>query len=306
MNRRPLSLVSSACLYAGLLVFATGCVPRTIEPPAGAFSVNQPPKIDWSDWGATLSQAGPENRVDYQRIIEDPQPLDRFLARVAVVGPRSTPEQFPDRNSKLAYAINCYNATILRSIRALAGDGTAPSKLPPDLERGYRFRIDRALVTPADLRREAEALAGDDWRVRFAMCDGRWVGPPLRRHPFLADLLDAQLNEVTRTALADPQVVAIDHGAFKQLLLWSGLYEVRDRLVADYERRYHTADATVLSVVLEWSDRERRQTLNSAVGYDVAMMPETLESNAPVPMRREGEPSILSKLASFSLIRPGH
>jgi hypothetical protein len=304
MNRRDPSLIVCACLPIGLLVHSAGCASQTIVPPAVTFSEEKPLKMDWSDWGATLSQAGSGERVNYQRMIEDPCPLDRFLARVAIVGPRSAPEQFPDRNGRLAYFINCYNATIIRSIRALARDEAAPNALPSDLETRFRFRIDGAFAAPADLRREVNRLAADDWRVRFALCDGHWVGPPLPRRPFLAELLDAQLNEVTRSALSDPRVVAINHGEFKQLLLWSGLYVIRDRLVEDYERRVHASDATILGVLLEWADRHRRETLNAAVGYDVAVMPETPESNATLPIQPMGEPGLFSNLGSFSLIRP--
>ncbi|MCZ6817157.1 MAG: hypothetical protein O7F76_10765, partial [Planctomycetota bacterium] len=72
----------------------------------------------------------------------------------------------------------------------------------------------------------------------------------------------------------------IDHGNPKQLLLCQGLYTIRQRLIDDYERRMRTTDATMLSVLLEWSDAFRRETLNSAVGYPVTPMPIDRRINA--------------------------
>ncbi|MFH1416951.1 MAG: DUF547 domain-containing protein [Planctomycetota bacterium] len=259
--------------------------------------------MDWSDWGLTLSRGVVGERVDYARLIADRSSLDRFLARVARVGPESTPRFFPDRDSRLAYAINCYNATILRSVLALERDGKLPRHVPGDLESRYQFQIDGHLQTPAMLRQCALAVAGEDWRVRFVLCDGRANGPSLFRHVILGEMLDAQLDEVVRAAFRSLDVVRIDHGERKRLLLWRGLYDLRDRLVGDFEQRMQTRDATILGVLLAWSDRPRRELLNSAVGYEVALMSSSDEVNAlePTPETDEG---VFSKLKSLRFIRP--
>jgi hypothetical protein len=230
--------------------------------------------------------------------------LERFLARIAVVGPTRTPEQFAGRESRLAYAINVYNAAVLRSVMELAKGGMSPRDLPAGFEHRFRFRVDGRWTTPGQLRKEALALAADDWRVRLALCDGHLIGPPLPRRVILPDLLDGQLNEIARTALTGEHVVAISHGEYKQLQLCDDLYDAADRLVTDYERRVGAQGATMLSVLLEWSDRPRRETLNSAVGYEVARLRSTGQSNAVEPPPPEGRQSVFSKLASFSLVRP--
>jgi len=259
--------------------------------------------MDWSDWGLTLSRGVVEERVDYARLIADRSSLDRFLARVARVGPESAPQFFPDHDSRLAYAINCYNATILRSVLALERDGKLPRNVPGGLDSRFRFQIDGRLQTPAALRKSALALAGEDWRVRFVLCDGRAGGPSLFRRVILGEMLGAQLDQAVRAALESPDVVRIDHGERKRLLLWRGLYEIHRRLVGDYEERMQTRDATILGVLLAWSDRPRRELLNSAIGYEVAMMSSCNEINAlePTPETDEG---IFSKLKSLEFIKP--
>ena len=287
-----------------ILPLLCGCLSRAIEPKPGLVQADGPLKMDWADWGAVLGQICDGDRVDYDRLLEDSRAIDRFFARVALVGPRLTPGQFPDLNSRLAYAINCYNASIVQSIVHLASGESVTGATPLDLEHRYRFRIDGRLLCPADLRREADSFAGDDWRVRFAVCDGHLTGPALSRRVILPDMLDAQLNELVRAAVASPRVVAVSHLLSKQLLLWHGLYEISGRLVGDYEKRVHTRDASILSVLLDWSDPDRRAELNAAVGYEVAVLPDSGLINAVEPPTPESERSVFSKLASFTLLSP--
>jgi hypothetical protein len=309
MNRsggRSVGLV----LAALLAVAAGGCRARTIDirPADGPAGGDGPVVMDWSDWGLTLSQVVAGDRVDYERLLKDRRALDRFLSLVGRVGPQTAPDQFADRDRRLAYAVNCYNATILRSVVELADSQELPYNAPLNLERRFLFRIDGRLRSPADLRRMAETLAGDDWRVRLALCDGRQTGPPLYRRVLLGELLDGQLNRVTRSALSSPQVVRIDHGEAKQLLVWRGLHDIRERLVREYEQRLKAKNAGFLNVLLEWSDRPRREVLNSAVGYAVAPMPADHRLNALDPPPAEDQRdifSVLKSIRSFSFLRPG-
>jgi len=289
------------CLLCGVML--TGCAGRTIEPAAALVPKGAEPKLDWVEWGLTLARAVVDDKVDYAKLLEDRRPLDRFLALVSRVGPQSTPDQFPTRNDRLAYAINCHNAAIVRSVLALARGGTLPAYLPSDLETRFRFRIDGRLQTAADLRREVESLAGDDWRVRFALTDGTMSGPPLARNAFLGDLLDAQLNQVTQSALQAPGVVRIDHGE-QGMFLWRGLYEIKDRLIREYETETQARDASFLNVLCQWADRHRRELLNTAVGYEVALMPADNRPDAVEPPPPERPKGLFSAFSSITFLRP--
>ncbi len=297
--------------WAALLAAAAGgCLGRTVEigPADGSANESGPAVMDWSDWGLTLSQVVAGDRVDYHRLLDDRRALDRFLSLAGRVGPETAPEQFADRDHRLAYAINCYNATILRSVLELADSRELPYNVPLDLERRFRFRIDGRQQTPADLRRTALDLAGDDWRVGLALCAGRQTGPPLYRRVLLGELLDGQLHQVTRSALSSPQVVRIDHGEIKQLLVWRGLYRIQNRLVGEHEQRVNAHNADLLNVLLEWSDRPRRETLNTAIGYAVAPLPPDHRLNALDPPPDDDQRdifSVLKSIKSFSFLRPG-
>jgi hypothetical protein len=264
--------------------------------------------MDWTDWGHVLSQVNRSDApglVDYRRLAEQPGPLDRLMARLAACGPRCAPASFPRPADRLAYAVNTYNATILRSVREAVRDGTVPAYAPFDLETRYAFHIDGRIVRPADLRREALLLAGGDWRVRLALCSGRLIGPPLPRRVLLGELIHGQLDEITRGAFASPNVIAIDHLEARRLLAWRGLYDLKDTLVSDFERRTGSAGASLLNVLLEWSDRPRREFLNTAVGYTLGVLPDDGRLNAFQPAAPEDRPGVFTRLRSMSLIRPG-
>jgi hypothetical protein len=287
-----------------LMLGVASCGPRTVRPAEPHASHSAPPVINWSDLELTLSRSVVDDRVDYGSLLRDRRPLDRFLALVACVGPETAPDQFPDRDSRLVYALNCHNATMLRGMLELARGDRLPSQVPFDLPTRFRFPIDGRLQTAAGLRQTAERLAGDDWRVRFALADMSSTGPPLPSHVFLGDMLDAQLDSTVRRAMASPRVVRVDHGEEKVLLLWRGLYKLKDDLVRDYERRVQTSGASILNVLLEWSDRDRREALNSAVGYKVALMPSGGGVNSAEPPVQEPSKNPFAVLRSFSLIGP--
>lgn len=275
-------------LLSTLPLLWAGCGPRTIEPVEQLSAGALPAETDWSDWGLTLSRIVHDDRVDYRRLLDDPAPLNRFLALAARMGPDSTPDQFVDRQARLAYFINCYNATTVRSVLALERNGEIPANAPFDVDTRFRFPIDGRLRTPADVRRMTEELAAGDWRVRLTLCDGTLEGPPLWRRVYLPEMLDAQLTYVARSVLTSPEVVRIDHGVHKRLLLWRGIYDIRDSLIQDYQRRYQTNEATMLNVLGEWSNRTRREELNSAIGYAVAPLPADDRINRSEPLPEGG------------------
>ena len=265
--KRTLRIV--AIVLSGLMY---GCMPQTITPRI-EIRGDTKPTLDWTSWALVLSRCVVEDRIDYQKLIGQPGAMERTMAMLAVVGPQSTPAQFLRREERVAYYINAYNAAIVRSVLALEENGRIPRFAPWNLESRFQFKVDGELRTAAELHKLALREGGDDFRVRFALCDGRRSGPPLHPRPIIANLLDGQLNFVTRMALYSPHMLRIEIGGARRLVLWEGLYEERDRMIAEYERRMGTSNATILNVLGEWSNRKRRLFLNTAVGYIVTRMP---------------------------------
>lgn len=223
-----------------------------------------PQRIEYSDWSLTLSRGVRGNEVDLYKLCFDSTPLDSFLRQAAAIGPKRTPALFPDDATRLAFLVNLHNAAVLSALTRHAD--------PKRFSGEATCVFDGRAWTTADLRREIRSLSNDDWRVPFALYDGRRDGPPLWPKPILPDALDDQWTRIAQSAITQPQIVSIDH-ELQRLRLWPGLYENRNRLIAQYEQRYHTTHATVLSALLDLSDVDRRAELNTAIGYTVGTLP---------------------------------
>lgn len=268
-----------ACRLASVLIAsAAGCIPTNVSFNAESLEISPDDharwtdRVDWSDWGAYLSAAVAGYEIDAAAAAEKQARLERFLVMLAEIGPTRTPRLFTSREAKLAYCINAYNASIQFVNLELTRNGPPGALRAAQRENLYAFNIDGARRTPADLRREALKLAGDDWRVELALSDGRAIGPPLWRRPYLGDMLDGQLDDAVRRAIASPRVVAMSHVEVKRLKLGWGLYEIRDQMVADYEARTGAKGAAVLNALLYWADPLRRAELQGAVGYPIGLM----------------------------------
>ncbi|MCG8403801.1 MAG: DUF547 domain-containing protein [Phycisphaerales bacterium] len=264
--KNPQYYVTRASLL-GCVVLLSGCGPRAVKI---TFS-GEPGRL--ADYGLLLHRIVVDDRIDTAKLLGSRSLLDQYLAMAAHHGPESTPAQFPAKEHQQAYLINCHNAMMLHSMIGLAVDESIPERVPHNLGRRFEFMIDGVYRTASEVKTDVVSLAGADWRVRMALHTGRMDGPPLPRRVFLGDMLDAQLDHVTRQALRSEKVVRVDHGEIKRLLLWRGLFEIRRQLISDYERRFHTTGATMLNVIFEWCNRFQRETLNSAVGYPVDVMP---------------------------------
>jgi len=253
--------------------FVASCAPRTIDIVAPSGHRIDAESFDLSPLGLLLHRIVDGEKIDADKLLANRRLLDRFLASAARVGPTATPNLFPDVDGRVAYWINCHNAALLRSLVALARDDRLPETVPSDLDRRYAFVIDGRPRTPATLRQLAVSTAQGDWRIHLALCTLRQDGPALRREVLLGDMLSGQLDGIARQALASDRVVRIEHAYPARLLVWKDLYAVRESLIAEYHRRVKTTSGTLLSFFLDWSDRFRRGTLNSAVGYEIIAMP---------------------------------
>lgn len=268
-----------ACRLAVVLIALTAaCIPTTVSINSESLGITADDRarwvdrVDWSDWGAYLSAAVVGYEIDAAAAMEKQSRLERFLFMLGEIGPARTPRLFTSRDAKLAYFINAYNASIQYANLDLTRDGPSGLLRAAQRDKLYAFNIDGTTRTPADLRREAMRLAGNDWRVIVALSDGRAIGPPLWKRPYLGDMLDGQLDDAVRRAIASPGVVAMSHIEVKRLKLWWGLYEIRDQMVADYETRTGAKGAAVLNVLLYWAEPLRRAELQGAVGYPIVPM----------------------------------
>jgi hypothetical protein len=194
-----------ACVYAlGFLWLSCIAVPQDLQ--AEPMDVR-----DWEAlWTSVLTRHVDEvGRIDFTGLQQDHADLDRVVAFIAAVDLVTQPQRFPDRASKLAFYINAYNA--------LAMHGVVQEGIPKSLGglRKFSFFYLKKFVIGGrsfslyHFENEVIRPLGEE-RIHFAL-NCMVVGcPRLPRVAFSAEALDDQLDQATRTFLAEPRNVRTD------------------------------------------------------------------------------------------------
>jgi hypothetical protein len=139
--------------------------------------------------------------VDYAALRDDPD-YPRALTALAA----ASPDRLPTDAGRLAFWINAYNLLAIKAVADRYPIGSIKdggSLLRPIWKRtvGRASGRDRSLdeIEHGILRREFR-----EPRVHFAIVCASLSCPDLRREPYVAPRLDAQLAEATRHFLANP------------------------------------------------------------------------------------------------------
>jgi len=152
-----------------------------------------------------------QGRVDFLRLAEDREDLDRFVAYIARVDPDADPGSFPTPDARLAHRINAYNALSMYGVLEL-GNPTTNAGL-----RKIRFFFLRRYA----IEQRKESLytfekrirdTGEE-RVHFALNCMSVSCPRLPREPFRGAELQAQLDRLAREFFASPSNLQVDADA---------------------------------------------------------------------------------------------
>src|SRR6516225_4891302 len=74
-------------------------------------------EFDHSPWDHVLKEfVNEQGRVDYAALKASPAELDRYVRELAAQSPVSHPQNFPTRQSQLAYWVNAYNALVMKGV----------------------------------------------------------------------------------------------------------------------------------------------------------------------------------------------
>jgi hypothetical protein len=149
-------------------------------------------------WARVLAKFVSERgEVDFRALSRDRGDLDAFLDHVARISPRSTPESFPDREAKLAYYINAYNALAMFNVI----DSGFPERLDGWTKIRFfglkRFPVGGERMSLYKLENDVIRPLGDE-RVHFALNCMVVSCPRLPRVPFTATELNRQLDDEAR------------------------------------------------------------------------------------------------------------
>lgn len=187
-------------------------------------------------------------RVDYAALKQDPQKLLQYLDALAAVDEAAF--RTWDEKQQLAYLINLYNAHTLQlildhypldSIRDIGTLFMGPWDQEVVPLFGRHVSLD--YVEHGILRKEYQ-----EPRIHFALVCAAKGCPPLRREPYTAGSLEAQLEDQGRLFLAAPHKNRIDRE--KKIVYLSSIFkwfkkdfQAQHENILDFVKPYLPADA---------------------------------------------------------------
>lgn len=159
--------------------------------------------------GRFVTEAG---RVDYGAIKKDSAELDRYVARLAERSPLSHPQDFPSRNSQLAYWINAYNALVIKGVveNWPVKSVTSIGVLPHSFFWQKKFLVGGKKLTLNDIEKDILLKQLSEPRVHFALVCASNSCPPLRRAAYTPENVERLLEEGACAFINDPRNVRID------------------------------------------------------------------------------------------------
>jgi hypothetical protein len=218
---------SGQFVYSAIGLVALIALPTfAAEPTKGDFSMASlisfpPPPIDagtrdmtiaeWETlWTRVLSRSVDDaGRIDFDALTKNHADLDRVVAFVAAVDPMSQPQHFPDRQSRLAFYINAYNAVAMYGVVA-AGIPESLGGLTKFTFFYLRtFTIGGKSISLYKFENDVIRPLGEE-RVHFALNCMVVSCPKLPRTAFDAAALDKELNAAAREFIESPRNVSVD------------------------------------------------------------------------------------------------
>ena len=188
MNQR---LFGFACICSVYLVFG----------PLGWVMPSQASTVNHEIWAELLGKYIKPGGVDYAGFKKAEDRLDQYLKLLE----NTDPEKLL-RNEQYAYYINAYNAwtvkLILTGYPGVKSIKDFGSILKSPWQKEW-VRVNGEVVTLDYVEHEILRPRYKDARVHFAINCAAVSCPPLRSEPYLADTLDQQLDDSTRSFIND-------------------------------------------------------------------------------------------------------
>ncbi len=152
-------------------------------------------------WADLLSKYVTAQGLNYTGFKQDEDRLDQYLK----VLENTIPQKLP-RNEQYAYYINAYNAWTIKlilsnypGVKSIKDFGTI---LKSPWQKDW-VRVNGEVLTLDDVEHNILRPRYKDPRVHFAINCSAASCPPLRTEPYLADRLDQQLEDSTRSFVND-------------------------------------------------------------------------------------------------------
>jgi uncharacterized protein DUF547 len=169
-------------------------------------------EFDHSAWDHVLKEFVTEQgRVDYAALKANPAELNRYVTELAGQSPVSDPQEFPTRESQLAYWINAYNALVMKGVidhwpvKSVREIGSLP----------YSFFWRKKFVLGGQ-KYTLDGIEGimrknlTEPRIHFALVCAANSCPRLQRQAYTPENTDRLLEEAARFYVNEPRNLRID------------------------------------------------------------------------------------------------
>lgn len=173
-------------------------------------------------WGALLArhvlvaEHGFASSVDYAGMQAERAQLGAYLAQLSAV----TPQAYAgwSRAQRLAFLVNAYNAFTVELVLSRYPDLDSIKDLGSPLQSPWKKKFFRLLGKTRHLDALEHGLirapgAFDDARIHTALVCASVGCPMLRNEPYVAERLDAQLDDALRRFLSDRSRNRFDEGS---------------------------------------------------------------------------------------------
>ncbi len=210
--------------------------------------------------------------VDYAGIKAEPADLRMILARLREASPESHPSMFPEREDRLAYWINAYNALVIAGV-VNAYPATSVMNIHP--QPGF-FKVFHVVGGKSrsldDIEHKIIRKEFGDPRIHAALNCAAASCPRLRPEVYLPDRLEKQLDAAVREFIRNPQHVRVDRKTgtlvLSKILDWFG-----SDFTDWYKRAYRVDNVRITDYLNIHLDEEDRAYLRSHPQITIRYLP---------------------------------
>lgn len=180
------------------------------------------PAVDNSIFADLLGKYVNQGQVDYDGFKREESRLDAYLKILAEVDPEAL-----GRNDQFAFYVNAYNAWTVKLILTRYPDLKSIKDLGSLFKSPWKkkiVRIDGKVISLDNVEHDILRPGFKDPRVHFAINCAAFSCPPLHTEPYAGNRIDAQLDEVTRSFVNNPNRTHLKDGTLyvSKIFDWFG------------------------------------------------------------------------------------
>ena len=196
--------------------------------------------------------------VDYTALRNDPDDLEEYYYLITIYSPDSHPDLFPSENHALAYWINAYNATAIKTVLTHYPVTSVLDVKQPGIlfflsdKSGFFFfqRLTFGGKTTSLYYLENQVIRKrfGDPRIHFALNCASLGCPRLPRQSFSGESLDRQLDNEARLFLSESRNFRIDHE--EKVIYLSSIFKWYEKdFTSWYNERFPKQNSSLLSYI---------------------------------------------------------